>query len=147
MKYKEEPLINRMRGATRGRGANPQKGKPSTEPSQRKLEFQSDKTPFGPKLDYEKMKESLKAKFGLIISLLYNPSRKPPEKRLERTRRPNCLKDYLNLKKINLNRTKGRKVTIFNCGSFCSNIYLKMVKGDPPEVSLDLKLRKRCKVD
>ena len=113
-----------LQGSTRGRGANPSKGKPSTSPSTKKLNYisQSGRADF----DLLTLIRQYRPYFGLFQSKLYNSRDNLSPRRHKLLYNPKSLLGILFTHKINKELPKIERLTLYNSGSKCNTILLTL---------------------
>ena len=126
---KGESIPIELKGNTRGRGANPIKGKPSTQPSRvllKNIGINPQKI-----ITLSHMRNSWKPYFGLIIAKLYGGPMKTSKKSrwIGKIKRASMLGELL---KHGLNKSlpKLSKWNEHNSGSKCNKLLLGLIKGE-----------------
>lgn len=119
-----QPIPMHLQGSTRGRGANPSKGKPSTSPSNKKLNYisHSGRADF----DLTTLIRHYRPYFGLFQSKLYNSRATTSSVRNKLLYNPKSLLGLLFKHKINKELPKIERLTLYNCGSKCNSILLTL---------------------
>lgn len=125
----DELIPLNLRGNTRGRGANPQKGTPSTEPSRLELENLSPKG-FTP-LSLNLLINQYKSYFGLFLSKLYGGKKADynPYTWKQSIERNSALGMALK-SGFNKSLSPQSRWTLYNSGSKINKLLLGIIRGD-----------------
>lgn len=141
-----QPIPLNLKGSTRGRGANPLKGKLPTTGSQQLLDFHSDNNK---RLNFTLMKSKYQSYFGYLMSRLYapnNPNQPKPQGLLSTCQKGSLLwtiltrqgKKYLQ---------KSYNLHLYNAGSKMSELWLQILKGNKTTISVDSQIKKYLTID
>jgi hypothetical protein len=123
-KILRKPSKFQLKASTRGRGANPQKNKEATLPSNTLLNFGN----FPDQLDLPRMIENYKPYFGLILAKLYKWT-KPPLTSNKLKYNKESLLGKFNLREFNKGKKKEEKINLYNCGSKITEFYFKIINN------------------
>lgn len=142
----QRPIPLELQGYTRGRGANPLKGKASTLPSRTKLEYWS--PTLEQCLNLQNLILKYKPYFGLLLSKLYTGNL-PSQPRTRPKIPPNSLLGILHKAQINkylLSRSD--KLNIYNYSCKINELILFKIYKDPhPLLSLVPSLDRKLKLE
>jgi len=123
IKYRilNKPIPYKLKGSTRGRGANPVKNKPSTLPSNLELNFSEDNKR---RLDYDQLIRKYKPYFGLLMSKLYNGNQVIPHQDQRLKSKTGSLLWKINPKKLNRTLLKEDRINLYNASSKMNYLFL-----------------------
>ena len=116
-----------LSGWTRGRGANPSKGKPSTLPSRQKLDYINIKTL--EKLDFVNLLKKYGKYFGLLQAKLYSTtSFKPPVCKELKSVKKSPLRKLLHYMRSSpqIKKRLNLHINLYNAGGKLNEIYLEI---------------------
>ena len=140
-----------LSGWTRGRGANPTKGKPSTLPSRTKLEFTHATTSM--KLDFTSLLKYYKKYFGLLQARLYSNNNESPLRwNSLKSVKKSPLRKVLHYMRISpkIRKSLDLHINLYNAGGKLNEIYLEIQSREGLSMKWQLlapNLERELKVD